>query len=216
MMQYDPAMQRDDAATAAPDWTFDAGRVHARPVDDRDRALYHALYADPRVMTHIGASMDAVGIDTLFDRVLRHNANPAARARYWQLAHARTGEPVGIASLVREADAPHAAELGLMLLSSSHGQGIGLQVMAALVEWTMEDRGGMGIDLVIGRYADANLDVRRVGRRIGFQRRIEFEDGSVEAHIHRADWLAERAREAAASGSDTASGTTSDTTNPAA
>lgn len=198
-MHLDADMPPNGEQGRVPDWTFASERICARLVDARNRALYRALYADPRVMTHIGAPMDEAGVDALFERMLRYNADPAARARYWQLAHARSGEPVGIASLVREADAPHAAELGLMLLSSSHGQGIGLQVMAALVDWTMEDRGGMGIELIIGRYADANLDVRRVGRRIGFQRRIEFEDGSVEAHIHRADWLAERAR-ATASG----------------
>ena len=117
----------------AGDWTFSTRRLRARLVDERDRALYRALYSDPGVMAHVGTTLDPDAVDALFAKVCRANAKTSAMARYWRVDAAGADDPIGQVSMIRDADDPRCADLGVMLLPHWQNRGVGLSALAGLV-----------------------------------------------------------------------------------
>jgi RimJ/RimL family protein N-acetyltransferase len=121
-------MTGDDAI----DWTFAMGCVRGRLIDTSDRALYLGLYTSPDVMAHIGPAMTAAAAAATFEQALSHTHNPAARARYWRIVDADSGEAAGIAALVRRTRPAEHAELGIMLLPHWQNRGLGLSAVAGV------------------------------------------------------------------------------------
>lgn len=151
------------------DWTFDTARVHGRLVGEGDVELYRVLYADVTVMRHIAEALDVQQATALFAKALMHNANPAARARYWHLSHQRTGQTLGLAALVRDAALPSRGELGLMLLPQAQHTGAGLQALEQLIDGVLSQRWALDMDEVAGRHAAENASARRLVEHLGFE-----------------------------------------------
>jgi RimJ/RimL family protein N-acetyltransferase len=156
-------------ATDRIDWTFDTARVHGRLVGEGDAELYRGLYADVSVMRHIAEALDVQQATALFAKALKHNANPAARARYWHLSHQRTGQTLGLAALVRDAALPSRGELGLMLLSQAQHTGAGLQALERLIDGVLSQRWALDMDEVAGRHTAENAGARRLVEHLGFE-----------------------------------------------
>ncbi|MCC7248838.1 MAG: GNAT family N-acetyltransferase [Lysobacter sp.] len=176
--------------TAAIDWTFAAGRVRGRLLDesDDDRALYVALYAEPVVMAHIGAAMSPAAAAALFQKSVDCNRAPAALARYWRVDEIRTGEAVGIVALVRNPNALDRGELGVMLRPHWQNRGVGLPALAGLVDGVIADRWLRDVDLLIGRHAADNPNAGRLTEALGFERQADDGSGSVRWYLKRSDW----------------------------
>ncbi len=151
------------------DWTFDTARVHGRLVGEGDVELYRVLYADVTVMRHIAEALDVQQATDLFAKALMHNANPAARARYWHLSHQRTGQTLGLAALVRDAALPSRGELGLMLLPQAQHTGAGLQALEQLIDGVLSQRWALDMDEVAGRHTVENASARRLVEHLGFE-----------------------------------------------
>jgi RimJ/RimL family protein N-acetyltransferase len=152
------------------DWSFEASRVRGRLVNEDDIDLYRALYADADVMRYIAAAMGPEQVAAVFANALRHNANPAARARYWRVSHQRTGQTLGLAGLVRDASLPTRGELGLMLLPRAQHTGVGVQTLECLVDGVLSQRWALGMDEVAGRHAVGNIGAGRLVEHLGFER----------------------------------------------
>ncbi len=167
-------------STNSIDWTFESARVRGRLVDERDRQLYLDLYTDASVMRHIAEPSSLENATTVFAKALKHNANSAARARYWQLSHLRTGQRLGLAALVRDAAVSTRGELGLMLLPHAQHTGIGLQALVCLIGGVLSQRWGLGMDEVTGRHAVDNIGAVRLVEY------LEFESFDIETPTHMA------------------------------
>ncbi|NOT89464.1 MAG: GNAT family N-acetyltransferase [Lysobacter sp.] len=150
------------------DWGFETDRVRGRLVAEGDVDLYVGLYADVSVMRHIAQALSADAAADMFAKALRHNANPAARARYWHLSHQRTGQTLGLAALVRDAAVPSRGELGLMLLPQAQHTGAGMQALEGVVDGALSQRWRLGIDEVTGRHAAGNIGAGRLIEHLGF------------------------------------------------
>lgn len=151
------------------DWAFETNRVRGRLVAEGDVDLYVELYADASVMRHIAEALSADAAADMFAKALRHNANPAARARYWHLSHQRTGQTLGLAALVRDAVVPTRGELGLMLLPQAQHTGAGIQSLEGVVEGALSQRWRLGMDEVTGRHAAGNIGAARLVEHLGFE-----------------------------------------------
>ena len=150
------------------DWSFEAPRVRGRLVGEDDADLYLGLYADASVMRHIAAPMSADAAMAVFANALKHNANPAARARYWHVSHRRTGQTLGLAALVRDAAVPTRGELGLMLLPQAQRTGVGVQSLEQVIDGALSQRWRLGIDEVVGRHTADNPGAGRLMSHLGF------------------------------------------------
>ncbi|MBN8213179.1 MAG: GNAT family N-acetyltransferase [Xanthomonadales bacterium] len=151
------------------DWAFETNRVRGRLVAEGDVDLYVELYADASVMRHIAEALSEDAAADMFAKALRHNANPAARARYWHLSHQRTGQTLGLAALVRDAVVPTRGELGLMLLPQAQHTGAGIQSLEGVVEGALSQRWRLGMDEVTGRHAAGNIGAARLVEHLGFE-----------------------------------------------
>lgn len=172
------------------DWTFETDRVRGRLVAEGDVDLYVGLYADASVMRHIAETLTVDAAADMFAKALRHNANPAARARYWHLSHQRTGQTLGLAALVRDAAVPTRGELGLMLLPQAQHSGAGIQVLEGVVDGALSQRWRLGIDEVTGRHAAGNVGAGRLVEHLGFEPFDIATPGSVGWRMTADGWLA--------------------------
>ena len=177
----------------AVDWTFSTRRVRARPIDDRDRALYRALYSDAGVMAHVGTTLDPHAVDALFAKVCRANANTSATARYWRVDTADAGDPVGQVSMIRDSGDPRCADLGVMLLPRWQNRGVGLSAFAGLVDALLSGRWPLGIEALTARHAAANPNAGRLTGALGFVVATAT-DADVLWRLDRRDWPQARAR----------------------
>jgi RimJ/RimL family protein N-acetyltransferase len=157
------------SAAESIDWTFETDRVCGRLVTEGDVDLYIGLYADASVMRHIAEALSEDEAAAMFTKALKHNANPAARARYWHLSHQRTGQTLGLAALVRDAVVSTRGELGLMLLPQAQHTGAGLQALERVVDGVLSQRWALGMDEVVGRHAADNLGAGRLVAHLGFE-----------------------------------------------
>jgi RimJ/RimL family protein N-acetyltransferase len=172
------------------DWTFETARVRGRLVGEGDVDLYRGLYADPSVMRHIAEALNVDETAAMFAKALRHNANPAARARYWHLSHHRTGQTLGLAALVRDAAVSTRGELGLMLLPQAQHTGAGLQALECVVEGVLSQRWALGMDEVVGRHAADNIGAGRLVEHLGFEPFDVGTPGSVAWRMTAQAWRA--------------------------
>jgi [ribosomal protein S5]-alanine N-acetyltransferase len=175
------------------DWSFLQGRVAGRLFVESDRALYVALYTDPTVMAHVGPPMAQGDAGAAFEKVLQHNRNPAARARYWRLSHTASGEAIGLFALVRDAADAVDAEVGVMLLPAWQNRGAGVRALEGVVDGVMSGRWLPGIDVLIGRHAADNPNAGRLTEALGFRRGAEDAAGRVVWRLDRGLWAARRA-----------------------
>lgn len=151
------------------DWTFETERVRGRLVAEGDVDLYVGLYTDASVMRHIADVLSADEAAATFAKAVRHNANPAARARYWHLSHQRTAQPLGVAALVRDASVTSRGELGLMLLPHAQHTGAGMQVLACVIDGALSQRWRLGVNEILSRHAMGNIGVGRLLASLGFK-----------------------------------------------
>jgi RimJ/RimL family protein N-acetyltransferase len=173
------------------DWSFEAPRIRGRLIDEGDIDLYQALYTDAAVMRHIGETMSTEAAAIVFAKAVRHNANPAARARYWHVSHRRTAQVFGLAALIRDAQLPTRGELGLMLLPKAQHTGIGVQVLTCVIDGALSQRWRLAMTDVLGRHAPGNLGAGRLIEHLGFER---FDIGAPETVVWRTTADAWRAR----------------------
>ncbi len=151
------------------DWSFETARVRGRLLAEGDVDLYRGLYADAAVMRHIAQALSEDEAAAMLVKALKHNANPAARARYWHLSHHRTGLVLGQAALVRDAALPTRGELGLMLLPHAQHTGAGMQALACVIDGALSQRWALGMDEVTGRHAADNIGAGRLVEHLGFE-----------------------------------------------
>ena len=141
-----------------------------RPLDRTDRALYIQLYTDAAVMRYIGACLKTEVASASFDKALALQGSQRVFAPRWVLLDTGTNQRCGLLGLF--ADGP-AAELGLMLLPSAQGRGLGaaltLKGLHHLAAKLSGDAQGAdsGSDVMLYVEADNSAAVKTY-RRLGF------------------------------------------------
>lgn len=137
-----------------------------RPLADDDADLYVALYTDPVTMRLVGEPLDAAAAQRSFAAALRLGALPDLRYRLWTIRTDASAAKAGVVGLRRGPDFPAAtAEIGVMLLPSWQGQGLGPAALASLALHAIEH---LRLERLFGFQARADLRVDAMLRRVGF------------------------------------------------
>lgn len=137
-----------------------------RPLAGDDADLYLALYTDPVAMRLVGEPLDAAAAQRALATSLRLGALPELRYRLWTIRPDASADAVGLAGLRRGPGFPAAAgEIGVMLLPSWQGQGLGTAALAALALHAFEQ---LHLERLFGFQAMTDLRVDAMLRRVGF------------------------------------------------
>jgi RimJ/RimL family protein N-acetyltransferase len=111
--------------------SFDTARLHLRPIDACDEALYCHLYTDPGLMRHIAAPMTVEAAKRSFGAALKQQSPTRQR---WIVCEHRQAEGVGLVGLFVDKVEADVAEIGVMLLAAGQGKGYGTESMAGVVD----------------------------------------------------------------------------------
>lgn len=139
---------------------FDTERLHLRPLDARDEALYCSLYTDPALMRHIAAPMSQDAARGSFRVVL---ARQGTTTRIWVIGERAGGAELGILGVFPDGDA---AEVGVVLSAVAQGRGFATEVIAAIADDLFATP---GIRRVWTRHAEANDVAIALMRSLGFE-----------------------------------------------
>jgi RimJ/RimL family protein N-acetyltransferase len=143
---------------------IDTPRLCLRVMTAADEDLYCRLYTDPQVMRHLSAPLPWDVARRSFAIACRQAAERPMVRPWWVIGEAATRSDVGVIGLTREGAA---AEMGIVLLPPSQGNGIGLEALAALARHAMAS--GLADEIWVC-HSPGNLAVARIAQRLGFRR----------------------------------------------
>ncbi|MFD0738441.1 GNAT family N-acetyltransferase [Lysobacter koreensis] len=126
-----------DPATPArsPLASFDTARLHLRPLQEGDQALYLHLYTDPGVMRHIAAPLSPQAAHRAFAAALEQTRQAPPKLRMWVL-HERTtpATALGIVALMYREPTRDSVEIGAMLRAEGQGRGLSVEAQRAVLD----------------------------------------------------------------------------------
>lgn len=167
-------------------------RLHLRPLDERDEALYCRIYTDAELMRHVGEPLTREAAQKAFIEVCRLNGEAKFRYRCWVVIHREIGEETGFLGLVGNSGQ---AEIGGMILPGWQGRSISAETFPA------------GIEVAFGEYKLDRINVRyrcSNGLADGLMRKLCFskvpqalcENGWVRWTLDSQDWATRARRQA--------------------
>jgi RimJ/RimL family protein N-acetyltransferase len=134
-----------------------------RPLSERDRETYVALYTDADVMNHIGPPQDAASAERDFRATLRALERDGCRKEFWTLVEPGQDAGIGLIGLVR--DDQGGSDLGIVIFTSQQGRSYAAYAIAAVANHAFDH---LGLQWVRTRHAVAN------GRMDGLMRKLAF------------------------------------------
>lgn len=158
--------------------------LRLEPLNNTHRALYRALYTNPRVMARIGAPLDEHAADAAFARAVRAQQTSRPGHHTWAVHVRSTGASAGVGALVGR---QHDTELGLMLLPMAWNARYSHEVIDALVVHAFN---GLGIDVLTG-ICQAGPNERMSSRLLGphgFQPAAPDRPGTARWSLERRCW----------------------------
>jgi RimJ/RimL family protein N-acetyltransferase len=178
-------------------------RLRLRQWEDRDRAPFAALNADPLVMRHFPAPLTREQSDAMVDRLLQglHTKGYGLWAVEVRATGAFIGF-VGLSSPVWEAAFTPCTEVGWRLAQPAWGQGYATEAAQAALATGF---GPVGLSDVVSFTTIGNVRSRRVMERLGMKRdpSEDFDhpllsDDRLRRHVlyrlSRADWVSATAQ----------------------
>lgn len=166
-------------------------RLILRPFEDRDRAPFAALVADPEVMRFFPRPLSRAASDTLIDRFEARRAGTAATFPALELK--ATGECIGFAGLhastLPGTDTP-CVEIGWRLARTAWGRGYATEAARADLArgFAPATAGGLDLPEIIAFAVAANAPSRAVMDRLGMAHDpvADFDlDEFPQGHPHR-------------------------------
>ena len=143
-------------------------RLVLRGFEDRDRAAHAAMNADPEVMRHFPAPLDAAASDAVFERIGAHWVEHGFGL--WAVERRDDGAFLGFTGLTRpsfEASFTPAVEVGWRLARAAWGHGYATEAARAALRFGFE---AIGLEEIVSFTVPANERSRRVMERIGMTR----------------------------------------------
>lgn len=164
-------------------------RLHLRPLDERDEALYCRIYTDAELMRHVGEPLTREAALAGFGKVCRFNLDAEFRYRCWIMVPREGGSDAGLVALMGSQER---AEFGMMVLADWQSRGLAQEVVPRLVDFAFDE---YGVAETFTRHLAANRAGAAVMRKLGFE---PAELGADDAgwcgwSRSRAQWLASRA-----------------------
>lgn len=171
---------------------FSTLRLHLRPIDVGDEALYCRLYTDAALMRHIAPPMTPEAATRSF-RLARKLQSPTQQR--WIVCERDALDGIGLVGLIVDKSDADIAEIGVMLLAAGQRAGFGTEAMAGVIDRTFSM---MSVRLLWIRQNADNIAVPGMMRKLGFQPMPSSRVGPGERYWQqdRSQWQMARSRTA--------------------
>jgi len=153
----------DVQLTSTPMVGFNTPRLHLRPIDEGDEALYCRLYTDPALMRHIASPMTPNAATRSF-RLARKLQSQTQQ--HWIVGERGGVGDIGLVGLFVDKSDAGIAEIGVMLLATGQGVGFGAEAMAGVIGRAFAT---MCLRLLWIRQHIDNTAVPGMMRKLGFE-----------------------------------------------
>ncbi len=175
------------AAHPRPPAVLRTARLVLRPWQERDRAPFATLNADPEVARYLGAALDAAQSDALLDRLRDERARSGFS--WFAVEHRDSGALAGAVGLSVprwSATFTPAVEIGWRLAPAFWGQGYAHEAAQEVLRWGFT---ALQLPRVVSFTVPANVRSWRLMERLGLRRAGEFlhpalpEDHPLRTHL---------------------------------
>lgn len=113
---------------------FETERLHLRPLDAGDEALFHGLYTDPKTMRFIAPPLSAEQAAKSFQKIVVRQRDSSLNGRFLAILENESQQPVGICGTSQyDADALR-VEVGIVLRPEARARGFAREALTALVK----------------------------------------------------------------------------------
>jgi len=137
---------------------LDTARLHLRPLDPHDEALYCSIYTDAELMQHVGAPLSIEAARESFRAARR-----GKRWKFWVMSESAARTNIGLVALVGD---DQGAEIGAMVLAAHQHNGYAAEAMAALMKHAFDD---LQLPLLWGHHPSSNHRSTGLMDGLGFQ-----------------------------------------------
>jgi RimJ/RimL family protein N-acetyltransferase len=166
---------------------IDTERLHLRPLQPCDEALFHALYTNPDTMRFIAPPLSTGQAARYFrSTVVGMQATPI---RWLSLAMLRkpSQQPVGICGVANFDAAARRLEVGILLTAEARSQGVAREGLTALMDRLFDV---LPVDELWARFSADHPAAERLVASAGFAPCIEVEVG--KGPVPRRIWSVQR------------------------
>lgn len=147
-------------------FAFDTPRLHVRPLQPQDQALYCGLYTDPETQRHTGGALAPERAARSFAAALAAPRRQPLRQLYLMLCDRRDRGGLGMVGLHDIDAAARCTEIGILMTPQARGAGYGREGFGALAAQIFRN---FPIDEIYVQYAKANIGADRLATGVGFR-----------------------------------------------
>ena len=175
--------------------SFTTERLLVRPLAEQDKAMYLSLYTNAKTMRHIGEPLTEAAAIKAFNRTLKAMKNDKPKVMTWAIVTLNDNQCVGLQALnwqksqIDGKDQKEAiAEIGVMLLPSSHGKFIPKEATGSIIEYAFNYLPIIRINAI---YRKKNIIVARIAKSLGFTfgtTTQQLEENQGIAYIDKQSW----------------------------
>ncbi len=175
---------------AASEFDFHTERLHLRPLDERDEALFHALYTDPETMCFIAPPLTVERAAESFRKIVLHQREPSLEKRFLAILDKATSRPIGICGTSHYDAVALRLEVGAVLKPETHSQHFAREALAALMKKIFDIS---PVEEIQVRFSSQNPAARGLSIHLGFMPcdKEMSQEGSLPRlvwSVHRSSW----------------------------
>ena len=145
--------------------TLETERLILRPLEERDRWLYRALYTDPKIMRHTAEPFTVEATDKMFDYAIKLKYQNAPKALVWVIQEQEAYRSIGIICLYKISPDLKGAMIGIMLIQAGQGKRYPEEAMTIV----MKHGFGFGLCQILAEFMKNNLATKRFVTKLGFE-----------------------------------------------
>lgn len=143
---------------------FSSQRLDFRLLNESDRAMFIALYQDPKVMRKIGPVLSAEEAEALLESAIRNNQKEFFKQFIWRVTNKHTKSVCGLIML--KSTNHNECEIGIMLSQSQNGKGYSSEALSRVCQFAFKD---LNQTEVIARFAKSHLVIKKLLTTLGFR-----------------------------------------------
>lgn len=177
---------------ALSEFDLETDRLHLRALDERDEALFRALYTDPQTMRFIAEPLSTEQAVRCFRRTIEGMRERPMRWMSLTMLDRSSQHALGICGVPRFEVAARRLEVGILLTGEARAQGFAREGLAALMRRLFDVT---WVDELWVRFSADCAAVRRLNISLGFAPRAVAENEMTHASrgkhvwsVYRSSW----------------------------
>ncbi|MBD3585142.1 GNAT family N-acetyltransferase [Salinimonas sp. HHU 13199] len=163
---------------------FSSRRLDFRLLNESDRAMFIALYQDPKVMRKIGPALSAEKAEVLFESAIRNNQKAYFKQYIWRVTNKHSKSDCGLIML--KFLNHDECEIGIMLIQSQNGKGYSSEALSRVCQFAFKD---LNQTEVIARFAKSHLVIKKLLTSLGFRFEEVVQNSYYDVIVARVDEL---------------------------